>query len=131
VYLCISADRVLTVSLSIASFVDRDMVIRQFGSGIGHVDLAACQRNNDEGSDLGSESDSDAMESTLVSPCQRQASDSENAPMESEENDSDLDMEDSLDGHSSSDSDTPSTRCSSGSDSDELSELDDDGYASF
>ncbi len=130
----ISADaRVLTVSMSMASFVDRDMMMRHFGSGIGHVNSAACQQNNDEdNSDLGSELDLDAMDS-IPSP-QRQVSDSENVAMgiseESEENHSDL--EDRLD----------STSSSSGSDDDELSESesddelsdsesDDDGYASF
>src|SRR6266542_329558 len=81
----ISADaRVLTVSMSMASFVDRDMMMRHFGSGIGHVNSAACQQNNDEdNSDSGSELDLDAMDS-IPSP-QRQVSDSETVPLRNSE----------------------------------------------
>jgi hypothetical protein len=107
----------------LASFADRDMIMRHFGSGIGHIDSAACQQdhdNNEDMSDSGSDSDPDL---DLMPASQSQASGWENAAMginmESEEDDSDSDTEDSLD-----------SGLGLGS-SDELSESDDDGYASF
>jgi hypothetical protein len=96
-------------SILFASFVDRDMMMLHFGSGIGHVNSATC-RQSDE--DLGSESGSESEAG--------QASVSENMDI-SEEDDSDSE---------SSKSDAPSMD-SSGSDDDGLSESDDDGYASF
>jgi hypothetical protein len=49
----------------IVSFADRDMIMRHFGFGIGHVNSMACQRNNEDddfGSDSDSQAESDAMD---------------------------------------------------------------------
>ena len=101
-----------------ASFVDRDMVMLHFGSGIGHVNSAAC-RQSDEQDDSGSESeDSHSL-------CQASVSIAENMDISEAVDEDNSDLE----SNSSSESDAPTTN-SSGLDSDGLSDSD-DGYASF
>jgi hypothetical protein len=106
----------------IVSFVDRDMVMRHFGFGIGHVNSEACQRNNED--DLGSDSDPDSESDAMNLMPDSRASNLETMDI-SKAND-DLDPEDS-DRDSESSSSTSSGSSSSGLDT----QSDDDGYASF
>jgi hypothetical protein len=101
------------------SFVDRDMIMRHFGFGIGHVDSVACEHNNEDhlGSDLDSDLDPD-LDSDLT-PDSR-ASDLENMDISNSDSDSDRDS-------SESHSHCNTSSSNSGSDT----EPDDDGYASF
>ncbi len=68
------------------------MIMRHFGSGIGHADSAACQQDRDNNEDSGSDSDPDSDSMPAPSQLEYQASGSENAAMdinlESEEDDS-------------------------------------------
>lgn len=99
-----------------------------FGSGIGHVNSAAC-RQSDEQDDSGSESDSDVnLMPDSHSLCQASVSLAENMDISEAVDEDDSDLE----SNSSSESDAPTTN-SSGLDSDGLSDSDDhdDGYASF
>ena len=109
--------------LSILSFVDRDMMMRHFGTGIGHVDPGH-QRNSHEGvSDSGSESD---MPEDLDSQHQAPENILEAIGDDAEplENDSESNSDSSLGSDSHPDSGSPSG-------SDESSDSDDNGYGSF
>ena len=112
-------------STLIASFVDRDMMMHHFGTGIGHVKFVACQRNNED--DLGYELDAMVDASSAES-------DSELENMDiSEGNDSssNSDLEDSdSKSHSSSNTSSSSDSCSD-TELSESDDADDDGYASF
>ncbi len=98
------------------SFVDRDMMMRHFGTGIGHVDYP--QNENDEGvSDPGS--DMADLEDSLSQHDTSENMENIGGDLDDAEPDSD------------SDSDSHSDTSSSGSGSDESSDSDDNGYASF
>jgi len=107
-------------SMLIVSFVDRDMVMRHFGFGIGHVNSTACDSEhnnlNEDHRDSGTDSESESNAMDLITKSGLDIS---------KANNSDLDLEDSdRDSKSYSSSNSSSGSSESGS-------SDDDGYASF